>query len=204
MVKRGYHFPYKIGLISTHGTGKTTLVYDLAGEFKKKGYNVEVISEVATRLSKQAYPINQNTNLPAQFSILLSQMLEELAPTAKNHKCDIMIADRTVTTDNLIYLKRACGSHPFISQIEGFMMNYNNFFPYSKLYLLPLTGELKGDGVRDTDKAFQKDIYTRLTNFLDGNYITHEMLPVPNIKDKDRKKWLEIIVNNTMKDLRRK
>lgn len=34
--KEGHHVPYKIGLLSTHGTGKTALAHALVGEFKKE------------------------------------------------------------------------------------------------------------------------------------------------------------------------
>ena len=203
MTEKEYKLPYKIGLISTHGTGKTALVYGLAGEFKKKGYNVEIITEVATKLSKQGYPINQNTNLPAQFSILLHQMIEELSPLAKKHDCDIIITDRTVATDNLVYLDRACSPNPFIPKITEFMMNYAELYPYSKIYLLPLIGKLEKNGVRDLDKEFQSDIYVRLVKLLKDKKIEHIELPIPQKTDPTRKEWLKIITKNTLKDLKK-
>ena len=72
--KEGHHVPYKIGLLSTHGTGKTALAHALVGEFKKRGYKTKVISEVATSLFEKGVPINENTTLPAQLSILMEQI----------------------------------------------------------------------------------------------------------------------------------
>jgi len=203
MTPEEYKIPYKIGLISTHGTGKTALVYALAGEFKKKGYNVDIISEVSTKLSKQGYPINQYTNLPAQLSILLHQMLEELSPIAKKQMCEIIITDRTVTTDNLVYLERACSPNPFIKRISKFMTDYAKLYPYSKIYLLPMIGELEKNGVRDMDKEFQQDIYSRLLKLLKDKKIKHIELPIPKKEDLGRKEWQEIIIKNTIKDLKK-
>jgi hypothetical protein len=204
MVEEEYKIPYKIGLISTHGTGKTALVYALTGELKKRGYNVDVISEVSTKISKQGYPINQNTNLPAQLSILLHQMIEELSPIAKRQLCDIIITDRTVTTDNLVYLDRACGPNPFVKKIAKFMMDYAKLYPYSRIYLLPLVGELEKNGVRDLDKEFQRDIYFKLVKLLKDKKIKHIELPIPQKEDFARKEWQDIIIKNTIKDLKNK
>ena len=153
--------PYKIGLISTHGTGKTTLAYELAGEFKKRGFTVKVISEVAGDAFEEGIPINENTNLPAQLYVLLRHMAEEQKAVARNF--DMIISDRSVY-DNWVYLERKCGDHPFILD---FIFNYVQKFPYSALYKLPLVGELQADGVRDAvNKDFQEDVFSRLTYFL--------------------------------------
>lgn len=194
--------PYKIGLISTHGVGKSTLVYALAGELKKRSYTVEVITEVAGALNKQGYPINEETNLSAQFSILLHQILKEIEPTAKKYKCDVLISERTVNTDNLVYMERACGPHPFIGHINEFMRHYSSFFPYSGLYLLPLVGELQEDKIRSTNLEFQTDIYNRLKRFLQEQKIEFTELPMPKENDEFREEWRDIILKKTLADLK--
>mgnify|MGYP001600272354 FL=1 len=70
--------PYKISLISTHGTGKTTLCYEVAAELKKRGLKVKVFSEIAASAFEQGIPINENTTLPAQLYILMQHITEEL------------------------------------------------------------------------------------------------------------------------------
>ena len=200
--KRGYHLPYKIGLISTHGVGKSTLVYQIAGELKKRSFTVEVITEVAGELRKQGYPINNETNLPAQFSILLRQIEKEIESSAKEYKCDVIISERTVNTDNLVYLERACGPHPFIPHLKEFMKQYSLFFPYSRVYLLPMVGDLQNDGIRDaSDKAFQMNVYDRLKKFLQEHNIDYIQLPVPEKDDEFREEWINMIVKNTIDDL---
>ena len=55
----------KIAFIGTHGVGKTTLCYELAGVLKRQNVHVDIVKEVA-RLSP--LPINQKTSLDAQTS----------------------------------------------------------------------------------------------------------------------------------------
>jgi len=191
--KEGYHVPYKIGLLSTHGTGKTALAHALVGEFKKRGYKTKVISEVATSLFEKGVPINENTTLPAQLSIMMEQISEELWGTIKEY--DIIITDRSVF-DNFIYLQRKCGHD---QNILNFITWYAEKFPYSTLYKLPMMGALQKDGVRSVNEEFQKGVYQQLNDFLNQNRIEHVELPVP--KTEFREEWIDIIVKNTMEDL---
>lgn len=185
-------FPYKIGLISTHGTGKTALAYELVGQFKKRGYKARVISEISAKVFEEGIPINENTNLSAQLLILMEQISEELRVGLKNY--EILITDRSVF-DNFIYLERKCGQQPYILD---FILAYAKQFPYSALYKLPLVGELQADGIRAQDKFFQEDVYERLTKFLNDYKIPHKELPHP--KSEFREEWIDIIINDTLKN----
>ena len=188
--------PFKIGLISTHGTGKTTLAYEIASQLKKRGFKVKVISEVATEAFEEGIPINEGTNLPAQMHVLLRHMAEELKATARGY--EIVISDRSVF-DNWIYMERKCGYHQFVID---FIREYSKEFPYNALYKLPLVGEMKDDGVRDAqNKDFQQDIYKRLTQFLKDSGVEHTELPIPD--SEFRGEWTEIIVNDTLKKMKK-
>ena len=186
--------PYKIGLISTHGTGKTTLVYEVASEFKKRGFNVGIVSEVVREAIEEGIPINNETTLDAQLHILLRHMAKELKATIKGH--DVVICDRSVF-DNLIYLERKFGRQQFIFDL---VINYAKQSPYSALYKIPLVGELEEDGVREgKDKEFQEEVFTKLTDFLQENKIPHVELPSPNTEF--RKEWTDWIINDALKVL---
>ena len=65
----------KLAFIGTHGTGKTTLCYDLTAGLKRQGLNADMVKEVA-RLSP--LPINRKTSLDAQTWILMTQVAEEI------------------------------------------------------------------------------------------------------------------------------
>ena len=186
--------PYKISLISTHGTGKTTLCYEVAAELKKRGLKVKVFSEIAAAAFEQGIPINENTTLPAQLYIMMQHITEELRGVLRNYQ--VVVCDRSVF-DNLAYLERRCGSNPFIRE---FLQGYADQFPYDVIYKLPMTGELMDDGIRDAQsREFQADIYNRLNTLLEDLKINHRTLPAPTTEL--RREWADLIVRETLEAL---
>lgn len=186
--------PYKISLVSTHGTGKTTLCYEVAAALKKRGLKVKVFSEIAATACEQGIPINQDTTLPAQLYILMQHITEELRGTLRNYQ--VVVCDRSVF-DNLVYMERRCGSNPFIRE---FLKGYSENFPYDVIYKLPMVGELMEDGIRDAKSVeFQADIYNRLNTLLEDLNINHRTLPAPTTEL--RKEWADLIVNDTLEAL---
>jgi thymidylate kinase len=189
---------YKIGLISTHGTGKTTLAYSVCGELKKQGVKVKPIAEIATIATERGFPINKNTTLEAQAWIFHNQCVLELE--AKMYNYEVCICDRTVL-DNFVYMTTSLGEQ---DQYLEMVLNHIKINPYNKLYLVPIVNEevpLLFDGIRDTDVNFQKKIDTKLRQFLKDKRIEFIELPIPNPKDDARQEWLKIITETTLKDI---
>ena len=183
--------PYKIALISTHGTGKTTLCYEVAAELKKRGLKVKVFSEIAAAAFEQGIPINETTTLPAQMYIMMQHITEELRAAIRNYQ--VVVCDRSVF-DNLAYMERRCGSNQFV---RDFLQGYTEKFPYDVIYKLPMVGELTDDGVRDAQNLeFQADIYNRLNALLEELKIEHRTLPAPSTEL--RKEWADLIVRETL------
>ncbi len=186
---------YKIGLISTHGTGKTTLSYIVAGELKKRGLKVKPITEIATQAIESGIPINKNTTLEAQAWILHKQCQLELE--ADIYKYEVAICDRTVI-DNYVYLEKAVGRKQEYLQM---ILNHLQLCPYNRIYLLPMTIKPIADGVRELDTAFQTEIHNRLLMLLNEFKIKYIELPKPKEEDEFRAEWIDIIVDQTAKDL---
>ncbi|MDA8243377.1 MAG: ATP-binding protein, partial [Elusimicrobia bacterium] len=188
--------PYKISLISTHGTGKTTLCYEVAAELKKRGLKVKVFSELAATAFEQGIPINENTTLPAQMYIMMQHITEELRGTLRGYQ--VVVCDRSVF-DNLVYLERRCGENP---ALRDFLRAYAGTFPYDVIYKLPMVGELVDDGIRDAkSEDFRRDIFERLNSLLEEFNIEHRTLPPPSTEL--RKEWADLIVKETMEALSR-
>lgn len=186
--------PYKISLISTHGTGKTTLCYEVAAELKKRGLKVKVFSELAATAFEQGIPINENTTLPAQMYIMMQHITEELRGTLRGYQ--VVVCDRSVF-DNLVYLERRCGENPVLRE---FLKGYAEAFPYDVIYKLPLVGQLVDDGIREAkNQEFQVDIFDRLNNLLREFNIDHRTLPPPTTEL--RKEWADLIVRETLEAL---
>ncbi len=147
----------KIGIMGTHGTGKTTYAFQLAYILKKdSGSDVCIIDEVAR---KCPYPINGNTTAIAQRWIFHMQFLHEIEAERLH---DIVICDRTVL-DNMAYAKRA-GFSFLVDAYLPIAIDWMN--TYDKIIFLCPSFPLVDDGVRDIDPIFQEDIDTILAGWI--------------------------------------
>ena len=113
----------KVAFIGTHGVGKTTLCYDLAGAAEARAAShVDMVKEVA-RLSP--LPINRKTSLEAQTWILMTQVAEEIRSAAYH---DVVVCDRSAL-DNYAYMALACGRQkPFERFVAHWMKTYDLLF----------------------------------------------------------------------------
>ena len=139
----------KVAFIGTHGVGKTTLCYDLAAALKKRDLTVELVREVARECP---LPINRDTTLKAQSWILHTQIAWELQAEAK---ADVVFCDRAVL-DNYCYMKRAFTGAPEEGVLEELVRTWTR--TYDRLFRVPIVGDPRFDGVRDTDFVFQHEI----------------------------------------------
>lgn len=154
----------KVAFIGTHGVGKTTLCFELAGALKRRGVHVDIVKEVA-RVSP--LPINQQTSLEAQTWILMTQVAEEIR-SASHH--DVVLCDRSVL-DNYAYLVRAFGRQPAIETFVDYWIA-----TYDLLVLVPIVARAEADGVRDVDEPFVRDIDELVTVLLREKQVPHVAL----------------------------
>ncbi|PIN73728.1 hypothetical protein COV20_05915 [Candidatus Woesearchaeota archaeon CG10_big_fil_rev_8_21_14_0_10_45_16] len=192
---------YKIGLIGTHGTGKTALAALLSGELKRRRIEAKFIGEVATEAKERGLPINEGTTLATQLWILHTQFAKELAYSSQlegRPNYEVIICDRG--PDNYCYLEHNLGKDEYALQLT---LGHLKAAPYSQLYLLPVTDtEIQtGSGVRALDKEFQKEMDQKIRKFLSAHGIPFIELPKPSLSDNFRDIWIKMIVNQTLKDL---
>jgi thymidylate kinase len=154
----------KIAFIGTHGVGKTTLCYELAGVLKRQGIHVDIVKEVA-RLSP--LPINRQTSLDAQTWILMTQVAEEIR-SAAHHQ--VVVCDRSVL-DNYAYMVLACGRPKAIERFVAHWMK-----TYDLLFKVPMCGAAAADGVRDTDEFFMRSIDELVDTLLAEMKAPHRVL----------------------------
>ena len=165
----------KVAFIGTHGTGKTTLCYDLVAALKKQGLNADMVKEVA-RLSP--LPVNRKTSFDAQTWILMTQVAEEIR-SASVH--DVVVCDRSVL-DNYAYLAFACGRQKPIERFVDFWMK-----SYDVLFKVPVVEAPSEDGFRDTDQFFIRSIDQLVDTLLAEKRIAHERLD-----GADRDHWIDV------------
>ncbi|NQV91537.1 AAA family ATPase [Candidatus Woesearchaeota archaeon] len=191
---------YKIGLVGTHGTGKTSLAALIEGELKRRGMEAIKLPEISTEARKRGLSINRNTTLGTQMWILHQQFANELElseESAHTTNYQVIITDRG--PDNYCYLEHSVGENDYALQMT---LGHLSLFPYDALYLLPRTnGNIQNNGTRDLDKNFQIAMDEKVRAFFDKYQIAHRILPLPKPEDRYRQEWVEIIVNDTMERL---
>jgi nicotinamide riboside kinase len=187
----------KIAFIGTHGTGKTTLTYELAGVLQKNGYSVDVIKEVAREVKRRwGLPVNEGTTLEAQAMILFTQMQEEIIcgeDIKANPGKSALICDRSVI-DNYMYMENALGKIPtYENLVKGWLKTH----PYDYLFKAPIVGKIEPDGFRSTKKKFQLAIDQRLDEYLETSDVTCYALPAEN-----QSSWLPLVLEKIAPDLK--
>jgi len=175
----------KIAFIGTHGVGKTTLCYHLAGILKKKLNSVDIVKEVARSCP---LPINRDTTLAAQSWILHTQIAMEIA---SQHQHEAVICDRSVL-DNYAYLVHAGGVHPVLDQLVSYWMT-----TYDYLFKVPVGLVLQQDGVRDTEAEFQLEIDRLVDQMLQERGLRHY-----NLSGSNREIWIAFVMSVVEREAR--
>ena len=173
----------KLAFIGTHGVGKTTLCYELAGVLKRQGVHVDIVKEVA-RLSP--LPINRQTSLDAQTWILMTQIAEEIRSQAHH---EVVVCDRSVL-DNYAYMRLACGPQPVFESLVAHWIK-----TYDLVFKVPVSGAAAPDGVRDTDESFVRSIDQLVDGLLDDMKVPHVVLP-----SGARETWSDVVRETVRKD----
>jgi nicotinamide riboside kinase len=164
-----------IAITGTHGTGKTTLSFQLAAEYKKLGANVKIIQEVARSCP---FPLNADMTRDTALWIYHEHSKKELE-ACRDH--DVVICDRT-SFDSFVY-----------AEVLGITLEYwerksarIHLDKYDELYFVRPDDKLpKDDGIRSMDLDFQNNVdalfYTSLF------YVSHDEINSSQIFDKDHK-----------------
>ncbi len=168
---------FKLAFIGTHGVGKTTLCYGLAARLKRRDVILDIVHEVARRCPME---INESTSTAAQSWILHTQISDELAASARH---PVVICDRSVL-DNYVYLLLAGGREPALDQLVTWWLS-----TYDRLVYVPIVDDVRADGTRSTNAAFQRAVDARVTRELDSRNPRNALRLDPG----SREQWLDIV-----------
>jgi nicotinamide riboside kinase len=164
----------KIAIIGTHGSGKTTIINELARELSLKNENFAILPEVPGRCP---LPINREGDLKSQMWIMARQIAEELE---LEHKHEIIICDRSII-DEYIYTLDACERQntEMPKWLESLFLEHAPTYDFLfKTKMNP--AYLKHDGIRDIDHRWQKQIEDKFNEILETHNIWHHKLPEKN------------------------
>ncbi len=193
---------YKIGLVSTHGTGKSTLAALIAGLLKSRNIEAKYLEEVATEAKELGLPINEQTTLTAQLYILHKHFCNELvySENRTNHpNYEVITCDR-IGFDNYCYLERRLGRNEYALNM---VLEHAKLYPYNRIYFLPIINPNieSGSGVRSVNQEFQLEMEQNIHEFLHEQKIDYISLPIPAENDPFREEWTKTIINQTLEDL---
>lgn len=168
-----------IAFTGAHGTGKTTSVYDYAGEIKKQGaYEIGIITETARRCPFPIFGKGSQSSVEAQLWIFSEQIRCEL-DSILNY--EITISDRTVV-DVIAYSMLA--GLPDLAR-DQIAMARHHVGIYDTIFIKPVSGNgfLREDGIRSTDRQLQIDTERILIDV----YRTLNLPLIPVISKQERR-----------------
>jgi len=152
----------KIGIMGTHGTGKSTFARTMERVFRKFHEPVAVVTGVARSCP---WPINQGVTEEAQRWIYHTHMLRELEAM---NKAEFVVCDRTAL-DSLVYAEVG-GLDAVVDDYLGaalaWMQTYDQL-----LWFRPSPGRLVPDGQRDCDPAFQERVDQVFAEWISAYFI---------------------------------
>jgi len=169
----------EIGLIGSHGTGKTTLCFALAARLQRLDLSVEIVKEVARRCP---LPLNRDTTIDAQRWILHQQIADELH--AAGH-FEAVVCDRSVL-DNYAYLVESQGPR---GELEALVADWLR--TYDGLFKVPVLNAPRYDGTRDLSEEFQ----ARIDHQIDGLLVRFGA-PCTKLDPARRERWPEDILRS--------
>lgn len=142
--------PLKICVLGSHGSGKTTLTYQMAAHFKALGKNVKIIQETA-----RSCPcgINDQMTLNSAIWIHNSHVNKELEAQARHF--DTIISDRS-PIDPLIYATHFRLDDPYLEVLKDLATRWMQ--TYTHIFFIRPDAPVHADGMRSTDDSFRTSV----------------------------------------------
>lgn len=151
----------KLGIIGSHGTGKSTLSMFLAAYARLRGKNCVNTSEVARDCP---FPINDGFGVDGAQWIIHTQIQRELKAKASGY--DDIFCDRS-SIDPIMYLKALnIPEQEYLDlkdHAEKWLDTYDMILCCNVDYSIPIFK----DGVRHTDNGFRRDVEKQFRIFIE-------------------------------------
>lgn len=155
------HVPRKIGVIGSHGVGKTTFANMLANEL-----SIPRIDELARTVHQLGFELDHNSTVHGQALMWLGQMYEEI--TLEEFVSDRTLLDVVAYGSLLVESKEdSLKDSYFINAIGNITQEIINSH-YTVVFYIPVEFEPEDDGVRNTDSSWQKEVDKRIVELLDA------------------------------------
>lgn len=150
----------KIFFTGSHGTGKTTCVFDLATKLKIKFPNKTITVLYENAKHNPLKLLNKNTTPLSQMWIFCNQLQNELKLSTEY---DIIIGDRTII-DPISYSIQS-GFYELADSMKQMALQFINTYDLIYFKTIEKNDYLFHDGVRDsTDLEYRQKIENTLKN----------------------------------------
>jgi thymidylate kinase len=152
----------KIALVGTHGVGKTTIAYELAGAIKRRGRSVELLTEIARECP---FPLNEQATREAYHWIIARQIQLEIE---KSPRAEFVVCDRSVLDNFAYYVRKYGAGEPDAQALAAYCRTWMK--TYDLLVRFPVTAQLTDDGFRSTSGDFQREIDLVCDELFENDY----------------------------------
>jgi nicotinamide riboside kinase len=158
-----------ISISGTHGTGKSSLVYEIAYRLKVMGSNVVVLNELARECP---FGINADSGDNTQIWLICKQICAELELM---DKYDIVVTDRGIIDS---YCYGLCLNRYGLSKFLGDYIKSHIEKYYKNLYLLDKDSFdfHIDDGVRDMDTGFRDAVHNEMLSTMNGLGLNYSLV----------------------------
>lgn len=165
--------PCRIGIAGSHGVGKSTLANAIAEEL-----NIPIIENLSRTAKKLGYTINKKSDINSQLAIWIGQLYEQVS--VYNFVCDRTIVDHYAY---LTWLNRHndLGIDRYLVTALGNLTESIVNEQYAIVFYVPISYPIESNGVRSTDKKYQKEIDQLVLHFLNSWGV--EYMPLPGTHD---------------------
>jgi predicted ATPase len=161
----------RFALTGSHGVGKTTLLQSLQDYLDYKDIKCLFNVSSARKIKKTGMSINEEGN---NYDVV--QMIVESSHVAVFCE-DNWFADRSVI-DGYAYTEYLYNQNKVSHNVfDAILTQVNTFLPlYQEVFYIPIEFDIENDGVRQTDKEFQKAvdeiILNKIKDVRGNDYVT--------------------------------
>ncbi|TFF88195.1 MAG: hypothetical protein EU549_03475 [Promethearchaeota archaeon] len=186
----------KIGILGTHGTGKTTLGHTIMSYLKENHFIVGWVSEI---VRDRPAAVNDLSAFLSQYWVLNSQINKEIERQSLNK---VIVTDRTVL-DNFAYAKRSAAKNSIskkdLKVLEHICKNWAH--TYDVLFYTQITkNPIEDDNFRSTSQQYQLEIDRMIRNII--NEWNIEVVELTGKYSERFDKVLETLNNNPKLNLK--
>ncbi|MBD3229550.1 MAG: AAA family ATPase [Candidatus Lokiarchaeota archaeon] len=151
----------KIGILGTHGTGKTTLGHTIMSYLKENHFIVGWVSEI---VRDRPAAVKDLSAFLSQYWVLNSQINKEIERQSLNK---VIVTDRTVI-DNFAYAKKSAAnsiSKKDLKVLEHICKNWSSTYDF--LFYTQITKKpIEDDNFRSTNQRYQLEIDRMIRNII--------------------------------------